>query len=164
VQPRKEKRVKIENKTDKCCTPRFPLGIDYAKSHSDHVAVAFGTSAPAERAGPRHLACPGTLGRGASLPGPSGTTGPDFVNEEHTNSGANQARSAAERFLFERLEPMPATAGFFHLNGALDFRFGPSRAAEIDLASRELRLAIELDGYYHFQEADDCRRKDLQLQ
>jgi very-short-patch-repair endonuclease len=39
--------------------------------------------------------------------------------------------------------------------------------AEVDLVSRKLRLAIEIDGYYHFQDLDDYRRdrrKDLELQ
>ena len=80
---------------------------------------------------------------------------------------SDQARSAAERFLFEMLEACPETAGLFELNGRLDFSFGGSHAMEIDLGSRELRVAIEIDGYYHFLDSDAYRRdrrKDLELQ
>ncbi|WP_406693978.1 DUF559 domain-containing protein [Singulisphaera sp. Ch08] len=81
--------------------------------------------------------------------------------------GSDLARSAAERFLFERLGSLPATAGLFELNAALDFRFGPSRAMEVDLLARTLGLAVEIDGYYHFQDPDAYRRdrrKDVELQ
>ena len=50
-------------------------------------------------------------------------------------SEADRARSAAERFLFERLESLPETTGLFRLNATLGFRFGPSRAVEVDLAA-----------------------------
>jgi hypothetical protein len=77
------------------------------------------------------------------------------------------ARSAAERFLFETLESLPETAGLFELNARLPFPFGPAPWVEVDLASRALRLAIEIDGYYHFQDVEAYRRdrrKDLELQ
>jgi len=77
------------------------------------------------------------------------------------------ARSAAERFLFERLETLPQTAGLFTLNAPLDFAFGAGRAMEVDLAARGLALAVEIDGYYHFRNADAYRRdrrKDFELQ
>ena len=80
---------------------------------------------------------------------------------------ADRARSAAERFLFERLESLPATVGLFQLNLPLDIPFGPGRAMEVDLGSRALGLAIEIDGYYHFRDDDDYRRdrrKDFSLQ
>ena len=91
-------------------------------------------------------------------PATSGPAGPGLED---------RARSAAERFLFERLESLPATAGLFELNSALDIPFGPGRAMEVDLASRALGLAIEVDGYYHFQGEDAYRRdrrKDFLLQ
>jgi hypothetical protein len=78
----------------------------------------------------------------------------------------DRARSAAERFLFERLESLASTAGLFEPNGTLNFCFGP-RQAEVDLVCRELSLAVEIDGYYHFQSMDDYRRdrrKDVELQ
>ncbi len=80
---------------------------------------------------------------------------------------ADRARSAAERFLFERLESLPETSGLFRLNESLGFRFGSSRAVEVDLAAGSLNLVVEIDGYYHIQ--DPCsyrreRRKDVELQ
>ena len=77
------------------------------------------------------------------------------------------ARSAAERFLFEQLESLPETAGLFELNGTLDFRFGPTQWIEVDLVARSFKLAVEIDGYYHFQDPEAYRRdrrKDLELQ
>lgn len=76
------------------------------------------------------------------------------------------ARSAAEAALYEALEATPATKGRFQLNESLSVRFG-SRAAEVDLLSRQDRIAIEIDGVHHFADPD-CyrrdRRKDLLLQ
>jgi very-short-patch-repair endonuclease len=78
-----------------------------------------------------------------------------------------EARSAAERFLYERLESLPATAGLFRLNQELDFRHGPA-AAEVDLLSASLRVAVELDGsYFHLRDPAAYRRdrrKDWELQ
>lgn len=77
-----------------------------------------------------------------------------------------KARSAAEYFLFSRLETLPETHGVFELNAKLDFKFG-SKWAECDLVSKELKLAIEIDGYYHFRNHDSYRNdrlKDLTLQ
>jgi hypothetical protein len=77
------------------------------------------------------------------------------------------ARSAAERFLFGRLETLPATAGLFALNQRLDFRHGPADA-EVDLLAAPLRLVVELDGsHYHLADAAAYRRdrrKDWELQ
>jgi hypothetical protein len=76
------------------------------------------------------------------------------------------ARSAAEAIFFEALEATPATAGRFELNGRLAIRFGPD-AAEVDLLSRRDQIAIEIDGYHHFSDAERYRRdrrKDLLLQ
>jgi hypothetical protein len=83
-----------------------------------------------------------------------------------TPEQATAARSAAEAFLFDLLEHLPETAGRFELNLVESFPFGP-RAAEIDLASRELGIAIEIDGHYHFTDASRYRRdrqKDFLLQ
>ncbi|HET9627228.1 MAG TPA: DUF559 domain-containing protein, partial [Kofleriaceae bacterium] len=76
------------------------------------------------------------------------------------------ARSAAELALFEALEATPATAGRFERNGFLAVHFG-GKPAEVDLLSRKDRIAIEVDGYYHFTDLDAYRRdrkKDLLLQ
>ncbi len=81
-------------------------------------------------------------------------------------SDDDDAARAAERFLFERLESFPETAGLFELNGALDFRFGPTRWIEVDLVARSLKLAVEVDGYHHFLDPEAYRRdrrKDLEL-
>lgn len=74
------------------------------------------------------------------------------------------ARSAQESFLFQRLDSLAETAGVFELNGKVRIE---SREAEVDLVSRDLRLAIEIDGYRHFQDPEAYRRdrrKDLELQ
>jgi hypothetical protein len=77
------------------------------------------------------------------------------------------ARSAAEAFLFERLETLPATASLFALNQRLDFHHGPA-AAEVDFVARSLRLVVELDGsYFHLRDPGAYRRdrwKDWELQ
>jgi very-short-patch-repair endonuclease len=89
--------------------------------------------------------------------------GPDTCDP----AGVERARSAAERFLFERLETLPQTAGLFHLNQTLGFRFGPCRDSEVDICAQSLDLVIEIDGYFHFQDPESYRRdrrKDLELQ
>ncbi len=83
-----------------------------------------------------------------------------------TSAEDDRARSAAERFLFTFLESLPETAGRFELNAVLDFEFGP-RPAEVDLLCRSPRVAIELDGYFHFLAPNGYRRdrtKDWELQ
>lgn len=75
-------------------------------------------------------------------------------------------KSQQERFLFELLEHMPDLAGRFQLNAAPGFLFG-NQPAEVDLLCPELKIAVEIDGYYHFTSADAYRRdrrKDLALQ
>ena len=82
------------------------------------------------------------------------------------SSHALRARSLAELTLFEALEATPATAGRFQLNQRVTVRFGPGDA-EVDLLSAEDGVAIEIDGYHHFADADHYRRdrrKDLLLQ
>lgn len=78
----------------------------------------------------------------------------------------DDARSAAERYLFERLQAHPETRGLFELNGMLDLG-GGRRALEVDLLARGARVAVEIDGYYHFTDWDAYRRdrdKDVSLQ
>ncbi len=75
-------------------------------------------------------------------------------------------KSQQERFLFELLEHTPDLAGRFRLNAAPGFQFG-GQPAEVDLLCPELKIAVEIDGYYHFTSADAYRRdrrKDLALQ
>ena len=76
------------------------------------------------------------------------------------------ARSVAEATLHDALEATTATAGRFELNALLAVRFGGG-PAEVDLLSRRDAIAIEIDGYHHFTDADGYRRdrrKDLLLQ
>lgn len=77
-----------------------------------------------------------------------------------------RARSEAEALLFDVLEHLPTTRGRFKLNAPLDLGDG-RQPLEVDLLCRELRLAVELDGFHHFREPDRYRRdrrKDLDLQ
>jgi len=79
---------------------------------------------------------------------------------------AGRARSLAELTLFEALEATPATAGRFRLNHRVTVRFGPNDA-EVDLLAPVERIAVEVDGFHHFADADAYRRdrrKDLLLQ
>ncbi len=90
-----------------------------------------------------------------------------YRRAEHEQAHDHErARSLAELLLFRALQAWPRTYGLFELNGKLPFRFGAA-AAEIDLLCRELRIAVEVDGYHHFSEAGRYRRdrrKDLLLQ
>jgi hypothetical protein len=77
------------------------------------------------------------------------------------------ARSAAERYLFDCLEAHRETKGLFILNGPAGFRFGPNRQAEVDLIAESLKIAVEIDGYHHFLDPEAYRRdrrKDVELQ
>lgn len=76
------------------------------------------------------------------------------------------ARSRAEQFLFHMLECVPETRGVFQLNVKMPFKFG-SRPMEIDLFAISGQIALEIDGYYHFQDSASWRRdrrKDFILQ
>ncbi len=77
------------------------------------------------------------------------------------------ARSAAEVFLYRVLESLPETAGRFELNGRIAADWGPRGEAEVDLLCRSGKLAVEIDGYFHFCDPDGYRRdrrKDVLLQ
>lgn len=79
---------------------------------------------------------------------------------------ADRARSAAERFLRLLLEELPDTQGLFELNERTGFLL-QGRPVEVDFLSHPLRVAIEIDGYYHFRDMEAYRRdrrKDLALQ
>ncbi|WP_375757138.1 endonuclease domain-containing protein [Corallococcus exercitus] len=80
-------------------------------------------------------------------------------------AGADRARSKAEAYLRDRLEEHPGTAGLFELNARLHPE--DKRSWEVDLLCRSLRIAVEIDGYHHFQDPERFRRdrrKDLDLQ
>ncbi|MEM1416313.1 MAG: DUF559 domain-containing protein [Myxococcota bacterium] len=77
-----------------------------------------------------------------------------------------RARSAAEAFLFLVLESREPTRGRFQLNASPGLRFG-RRPMEVDLLAEGPRIALEVDGHWHFQGPDAYRRdrrKDLALQ
>ncbi len=77
------------------------------------------------------------------------------------------ARSAVERFLFRFLDGLPQTKGLFTLNGRLDIPFGPNPFMEVDILCESKRLAVEIDGAFHFADAEHYRRdrrKDFLLQ
>lgn len=81
--------------------------------------------------------------------------------------GEARARSAAEAFLYRRLETLPATAGHFRLNVSMPIPFDGNGSMEVDLLCAERRLAIELDGPHHFARPEAYRRdrrKDVLLQ
>lgn len=81
--------------------------------------------------------------------------------------GADRARSASERFLFQRLETLPQTKGLFRLNVELDIPFDGWGRMEVDLVCVAEKLAIELDGAQHLSSVEAYRRdrrKDILLQ
>lgn len=81
--------------------------------------------------------------------------------------GIERARSAAEAFLFERLENLKSTSGKFQLNAELPIPFAQQGTMEIDFLCPEAHLAIELDGPQHLADEDAWRRdrrKDALLQ
>jgi very-short-patch-repair endonuclease len=81
--------------------------------------------------------------------------------------GVDRARSASEAFLYRRLETLPETAGRFRLNATLPIAFDQHGQMEVDLLCAEARLAIELDGAQHLDDAEAYRRdrrKDVCLQ
>ena len=84
-----------------------------------------------------------------------------------TDGEAVLARSAAEAFLYRRLETLEATQGVFKLNSHLPIAFGGNRTLEVDLLAPSLRLAVEIDGAQHLAQAEAYRRdrfKDALLQ
>ena len=83
------------------------------------------------------------------------------------SSSEDGARSASERFLFRFLDGFPQTKGLFVLNGHIDIPFGPNPFMEVDLICESKRLAVEIDGAFHFADAEHYRRdrrKDFLLQ
>ena len=72
--------------------------------------------------------------------------------------GVARARSAAEAFLWRRLETLHETRGHFVLNGIVKAGFGPANEIEVDLLSEKFKIAIEIDGPMHFRNDGDYRR------
>lgn len=83
------------------------------------------------------------------------------------SEGADRARSATEAFLYRRLESLPAARGCFYLNAELPIPFDNLGRMEVDLLCPDHRIAIELDGAQHLENAEAYRRdrrKDQLLQ
>jgi very-short-patch-repair endonuclease len=62
---------------------------------------------------------------------------------------------------------MSQTASLFALNSVLDFVFAPHRSVEVETVFHTLKLIVEINGYYHFQDPMAYRRdrrKDLEPQ
>ena len=140
---------------------------DYFKSAPESAAKALARQgrlplppgAPAGRPGPALRQRRAGVGR-------TGQAGPRRLEGGICSADLSAARSQAEASLFAALEADLRTAMQFELNGALPFDFG-GRPAEVDLACRAVRLAVEVDGYHHFIDAEAYRRdrrKDRMLQ
>jgi hypothetical protein len=111
----------------------------------------------------------------ASIADPSGRCGQIEVSGVENANGVSSEwsvdendpwKSAQELFLFQLLEHTADLAGRFQLNAEPGFPFGHQPAA-VDLLSLPLRIAVEIDGYYHFTSPDRYRRdrrKDVALQ
>ncbi|GAA5481318.1 TOTE conflict system archaeo-eukaryotic primase domain-containing protein [Haloferula sargassicola] len=90
-----------------------------------------------------------------------------FVAASRPVSDESRARSAAEAFLFQRLESLTETAGLFRLNVKLPIPFDGWSEMEVDLYASALKLAIEIDGPQHLSNPAAYRRdrrKDVLLQ
>jgi hypothetical protein len=77
--------------------------------------------------------------------------------ETHSMEESDPWKSLQERFLFELLEHTSDLAGRFQLNASPGFLFG-TQLAEVDLLCADLKIAVEIDGYYHFTGPDSYRR------
>lgn len=81
--------------------------------------------------------------------------------------GVDRARSAAEAFLYRRLQTLAVTAGRFRLNARLPLPFDGLSGMEVDLLCDQPHVAIELDGPQHLGDPIAYRRdrrKDQLLQ
>lgn len=88
------------------------------------------------------------------------------VQTDTSEGATDRARSLAERILHLALERRRTTRGAFVLNADMPFSFG-NRPAEVDLYAACSQIAVEVDGWHHFRDADRYRRdrrKDVLLQ
>jgi len=86
--------------------------------------------------------------------------------DEHSGERASRSSSRSEAFLYKMLQQRPTTMDLFTLNAQVEVGDGV-RSVEVDLLCRELKLAVEIDGYFHFRDFDAFRRdrrKDVLLQ
>jgi very-short-patch-repair endonuclease len=94
-----------------------------------------------------------------------------FVNVARSPSvnseGEARARSAAEAFLFRRLQTLAETRDRFRLNVELPIIFGGRGHMEVDFLCEQAGIALELDGPQHLADAAayrNDRTKDALLQ
>ncbi|WP_375773396.1 DUF559 domain-containing protein [Archangium gephyra] len=94
----------------------------------------------------------------------------EAVHAESVDAGFRESSartlSSAEHFLYEVLQHNPVTKDLFSRNERVEVG-GGERPVEVDFLCRELKLAVEIDGYYHFRNSDAFRRdrrKDVVLQ
>jgi superfamily II DNA or RNA helicase len=90
-----------------------------------------------------------------------------FVHATDLAQGSEKDRSASEKFLFKRLQTLPATKDQFLLNLDLPIPFNDRSTMEVDFLCIDLRLVLELDGDQHLNDPAAYRRdrrKDALLQ
>jgi superfamily II DNA or RNA helicase/very-short-patch-repair endonuclease len=90
-----------------------------------------------------------------------------FLTATKPHPGPGHPRSAAEAFLYHRLQTLPSTADIFQLNARLPIPFDQQSRMEVDFYCPSARLAIELDGPQHLADEEAYRRdrrKDAALQ
>ena len=69
--------------------------------------------------------------------------------------------------MFRFLDGLPRTKGLFALNGRIAIPFRPNPYMEVDLLCSSKKIAVEIDGAFHFEDAEHYRRdrcKDYLLQ
>ncbi len=90
-----------------------------------------------------------------------------FLQAAEPPADVPTARSAAEAFLYRRLQTLPATKDRFTLNARLPIPFNNAGLMEVDFLFPEARLVVELDGDQHLNDPEAWRRdrrKDRLLQ
>jgi len=81
--------------------------------------------------------------------------------------GGDRARSRQEALLYAALEAHPRTRGRFGLNALAQTPDPALAELEVDFVCTELGIALEVDGYHHFQAPERYRRdrqRDVALQ
>lgn len=102
----------------------------------------------------------------AAVEGKELTTRSQSESNKQTSEHETESRSSSEELLYNILQATTDLRDVFALNKKLDFAFGNS-LGEGDFVSQKLRLVLEVDGYYHFQDFEAYRRdrrKDLAMQ
>ena len=90
-----------------------------------------------------------------------------FLQAARPPESEHRARSAAEAFLYHRLQTLEATRDQFALNARLPIPFDACGQMEVDFLCQQRKLVIELDGPQHLADPKawrNDRRKDERLQ